>query len=55
MKNSMICCIAKGMLVGAIAGGSMAYIAGMDVMCKCRMVRRKAKGAYKNLRKVMTR
>lgn len=55
MSNKTMGAVAKGMLIGAVAGGSIAYISGMDIMCKCRCVRKKFCVICKNMRKIMSR
>lgn len=55
MSNKLMCVVVKGMLIGAVVGGSAAYITGMDLTCKCRSMQKKACNMYKNMRKLMMR
>ena len=53
MSNKLISAVVKGMLIGAVVGGSTAYIAGMDLTCKCRQMKKKASSACKRVCKLM--
>jgi len=53
MSNKLVSAVVKGMLIGAVVGGSTAYIAGMDLTCKCRQMKKKATSACKSVCKLM--
>ena len=53
MSNKLVSAVVKGMLIGAVVGGSTAYIAGMDLTCKCRQMKKKATSVCKSVCKLM--
>lgn len=55
MSKNLVSAVVKGMLIGAVVGGSTAYIAGMDLTCKCRQMKKKASMACKSVCKMMLR
>ena len=55
MSNKMMSAVLKGMLVGAVIGGSAAYISGMDLTCKCRKMKKTAGKAYKGICKTINK
>ena len=55
MNNKMLSAVAKGMIIGALIGGGTAYIAGLDLTCKCRKVKKKACNMYRNMRGIISR
>ena len=55
MSKNLVSAVVKGMLIGAVVGGSTAYIAGMDLTCKCRHMKKKASKACKSVCKMMLR
>jgi len=55
MSKNLVSAVVKGMLIGAVVGGSTAYIAGMDLTCKCRQMKKKASKACKSVCKMMLR
>lgn len=51
MKNKIMPAVVKGMLAGAVIGAGCAYVASMDMACRCSTVRKKAECAYRCMRR----
>ena len=55
INNKILSAVAKGMIIGALIGGGTAYVTGMDLICNCRKIKKKAYSAYRNMCRIMSR